>query len=464
MTRFIVCMMIFIFSSLAAQAQAQEGDSYYTYLQLPLPEKHKSADVFVALEKTNDTLYEALALAYQNNPTLQAARAELLAVQEKLPQAQAGFKPVITANADATHTDTDTKGTSFITSDGGNFSKSASFNLDQPVFRGGRTYADIRNAKNIISAQNLALSAAEQGVIYDAAVAYMNVLRDKALLKLNENNRILVEQEQEQAQNRFTVGELTRTDVSQSAARLAEADADVITANGALQSSIAVYRQIIGTLPPEAMAYPARELPLPETLEDALAIARSNNRDILQAKFINAAAEDSVDSVFGEILPQISAIGNLTKSYDPSDFIDEQKQASIGLNASVPLYQAGATISRVREAKKRANQRYLQIIEAQSRVRQEALSNWEALETAKAEITARQSQVEASLIANQGVHYEEEFGERTTLDALDANQELLDAQVSLITARRNQVVARFALARSLGLLVPQNLNFSTVNP
>lgn len=443
---------------------AQEIPSLIDSGSVSVLKKLNSRPIFDDLDRTNDGLYEALDLAYENNPTLRAARAELLAVKEQLSQAQSGFKPTITADADVTHTDTDTEGTSFISSDGKNTSKSASLNLSQPLFRGGSTVANISQAKNIITAQNLSLSAVEQGILYDTAVAYMNVLRDKAILGLNENNRLLVSRELEQAQNRFIVGELTRTDVSQSEARLANAEAEVINAHGNYKSTIAIYKQIVGSPPSIDMGYPAKTFPLPDSLNQAISIAETNNRQVLQAKFINAAAENSVDSVFGELLPQISAIGRLNKTYDASDFIEEQRQSSIGVSASIPLYQAGATRSRVREAKKRANQRYLQILSARDQAKQETISNWAALKAAQAEIRARRSQIVAARIAREGVHYEIEFGERTTLDALDANQELLNAQVSLVSAKRNEVVARFALGRSLGLLVPQNLGFSTINP
>lgn len=461
MLRCLVCTAIFILWPALSQAKKPEP----SYIGEPLSIlADKGQDIFDRLKQTNDSLYGALELAYQNNPALRAARAEFLAVQEQLPQAESGFKPTIVANADITHIDTDEKGNSPVNNDGANISKTAALNLEQPVFRGGSTLANIRTAQNVIKAQQFSLSAAEQGIIYEAAEAYMNVLRDKALLGLNENNRNLAMRQLEQARNRFHVGELTRTDVSQSEARLADAEANIITAEGNLRSARAVYRQIIGSPPPKKMAFPATILVLPKTLEEVLALAESNNRDILQAKFTNAAAESDVDSVFGELLPQILARGSLSKDYDPNRFTEAQRVASAGLNASVPLYQAGATRSRVREAKKKANQRYLQIIEAQNRVKQETLSNWEELKAAEAEIKARQSQMAAAEIAREGVHYEAEFGERTTLDALDANQELLDARVNLVIARRNEVVARFALARSLGILVPQKLGFSTVNP
>ncbi len=426
--------------------------------------EHNNQPVFDGLDQRQDTLYDVLAIAYQNNASLKAARAELLAVQEQLPQAQAGFKPTITAGADITYSNTKTDGQSFVSSDGGNTAKSASLNLNQPLYRGGRTMADIRAAKNIITAQQLGLSATEQAVLYDVAVAYINLVQNKAILALNENNKSLAARELERAENGFKVGELTRTDVSQAKARLAEAEAEIINAEAAYDSAVAIYQQLVNETKLPLIAFPARKLSLPTSLKEALLLAETNNRSILQAKFIAGAAQDSVDSQFGALLPEISAIGQLNKTYDPTDFIDDQRQASIGLSASIPLYQAGAARSRVREAKHRANQRHVQMTEAHQQVRQEIITTWKNLRAAEAEIKARTIQVEAARIAREGVHYETEFGERTLLDALDSNQELLNAQVNLVQAQGNEIIARFALARNLGVLVPQKLGFSGIKP
>lgn len=454
-------LLALVVSCFSLSAWAQQDNLPVSDLESSLSDV---ALVVEPLKNKNNRLYEVLAQAYENNPSVRAARAELLAVQEQLDQAQAGFKPSVAADLDVTHTDTEVEGSSFVAQDGGNTSKTASLNLQQPLYRGGRTQAEINQAKNIIAAQEFALSGVEQNILYTAAVTYMDVLRDEAVLTLNENNRELLSHEKERAENRFLVGELTRTDVSQSHARLAAAEANVITAKGQLKRSKAVFQQITGTLPPPDMGYPEKQVELPGTLEEALALADSNNREVLQSQFIKQAAEYNVDSQKGALLPEISAIGQLNKSYDPSSLIDEQRQASVGVNASIPLYQAGADRSRIRQAKKIANQRSIQIVEAKEKAKQETVESWEALQAAQAEVKARELQIEAARIAREGVDYETKLGERTTLDALNANQELLDAQVSLIEAKRNEVVARFALARTLGILVPQKLGFSSITP
>ncbi len=442
---------------------AQEQESYVDGSSTLLKE-YSNVSVIESMGKVNDVLYEVLALTYENNSTIRAARAELLAVKEQLSQAQSGYLPNVSADFDITHTNTDTEGNSFISSDGGNTSKTASLNLNQPLFKGGTTRAKVKQAQNIVAAQEFNLSAMEQETLYNAVVAYMDLYRDQAVLNLQENNQKLVVQELNQAMSRFQVGEITRTDVSQSEARLADAKAGVINARAAVKTSIATFGQIVGSPPPTDMGYPVIKFKIPQTLIAAIELAETNNRGIIQARFNRQAAESQVSSIKGELLPQISAIGSLDKVYDQSDFIEEQRQAAIGLSASIPLYTGGATRSRIREAKKIEMQRAEQINIAKDSVKQQVISNWEDWEAARAETLARISQVDASAIAQEGVHYETEYGERTTLDSLNANQELLNAQVELLKSKRNEIVTRFALAQSLGLLVPQNLGFSTVKP
>ncbi len=412
----------------------------------------------------NITIFDALAAAYEKNSTLHAARMEYKVTQEQLALAQTGFNPTVTGDADMTYSNTETQGQSFISSDGGNTSKSASLNVNQPLFRGGSTLADIREAKNVITAQSLALSDVEQSVLYDAAIAYMDLVQTHSIVQLNQQNTALILRELQEAQAGFDVGELTRTDVSQAQARLAQAKADLITVEGDLKKAKAVYERIVGQSFVGVPVKPDKQIFLPETLDDAISYAQSNNRNVLRAKFITLAARDSVDSVKGELLPQVSALGSAGRVYDQSDFIEEQDQVSVGVAVSIPLYEAGATQVRMREAKKRANQRYLEVVDVQQKAKEEAITNWEALMATRAEIIARQSQIEAARIAQEGVTLETELGERTVLDKLNANQELLNAEVALVTAKRDEVVAQFALARVLGLLVPQKLGFSSINP
>jgi len=398
-------------------------------------------------------LEDVLKWTYENNPTLQAARAELKAVQEEMPQALSGWKPFASANGNVSSAEVD--GSAF--GGDGSTSKQVDVGFSQPLYRGGRTIAAVRGAEDTIRAQRSLLKAAEQQILFEAAVAYVDVLRDKNLLDLTTNNEAVIERELKASRERFEVGEITRTDVSQSEARLAGATSDKIRSAGNLQSTLAVYEQIVGSRPGD-LERPNIKFPLPETLDDAIVVAEANNPTVLAAQYIHDSAEDSVDEIFGELLPQLALFGSWNREYDPQPgLIDETTTKTIGLTASIPLYEAGATRSRVRQAKHTANQRYLEILESRRDIRQQVISSWEELAAARAEIKSREAQVEASRLAQEGVRAEEQIGSRTVLDVLDAEQEYLDARSALVTAQRDEVVAEFSLAATLGLLSPEVL-------
>ncbi len=394
--------------------------------------------------------------AYLSNPTLLAARQELKATHELLPQAMSGWKP--TVSADASVTNTDVEGSNFGGGDGST-SKDVGLSLDQPLFRGGRTVSEMAAARHTIAAQAASLSGVEQNILRATATAYMDVVRDQALFDLSWNNREVIARQLEATQDRFEVGELTRTDVSQAKARLARADADAITERGNLRRSQAVFEQVTG-MPSGKLEEPSVMLEIPETLDEAAALAEQTNPQVMAAMYAHRASEEDVEDVFGELLPTVGLFGQWNRSYDPSPgLIDEQTTRSVGVSASIPLYQAGSVRSRVRQAKQTANQRYIQILETRRQARQQAISDWESLQAAQAEIRSRTAQAEASGIAQEGVEAETEVGQRTILDALDANQEFLDAQAALVNARRNEIVASFSLAATLGQLTPERLGF-----
>lgn len=410
---------------------------------------------------TNQTLGEALSSAYKSNPTIQAARAELRAVQEQLPQAYAGWKPTLAV--DGTITAADIDGSNFGGADGAT-DKDIAFSLNQPIFRGGQTFAEVKAAKAVIQSQISALRSTEQNILLASVTAFMDVLRDQHLLNLEENNRDVIDRQREAAEIRYEVGELTKTDASQARARLARAESDVITVRGDLRGAEAVFQQVIGYKPekleePSATLLKEGEI-LPATLEEAIKRAEASSPVVLASVFAHKAAKEDVNDVFGELLPEIglNAMWNRTRDPQPG-IVPEQTVRTIGLSATLPLYEAGATRSRIRQAKYTANQRFIQIAEVKRDIRQQVITAWEDLQASKAEIMSRTAEVEAAKIANEGVNSEAEYGSRTVLDALDADQELLDAQVALVTAQRDKVVAEFTLLSVLGAIDPETLGF-----
>lgn len=402
-----------------------------------------------------ETLQEILRWAYDSNPTIQAARARLLATQERLPQAQAGWKPDADMNATAAYLDSNSNGGT----DYDVVEKTVGLEATQPVYRGGRTISEIGSAKNAIMAQRAFMIAIEQDVLLQVATAYMDVLRDQSLYDLALNNKEVIARQLGATRTRFDVGDVTRTDVSQSQARLALAEATRVRALGDLRGSLAVLQQVSG-MPLAALAFPDILLPLPSSLDETVDVAENYNPTVLATEFLHNAAQKDIDLVFGELLPTVGLFGSVDYTVDPAPgTVDDRRVSAIGIQASFPLYEAGSIRSRVRAAKSTAVQRQIEITEARRLARQQAVSNWENLEAAQSEIISRRAQVEASRLASEGVRQEAELGTRTILDALDAEQELLDAESAMVTAQRDEVVARFSLAATLGMLNPDVLGF-----
>ncbi len=404
------------------------------------------------------SLQDAVDYTFTNNPRLKAARSEVLATQERLPQALAGWKP--TVRAEASVSKAEIEGSNF----GGGYgstAKDGQLLLDQPLYRGGRTLAGIKVAKNIITAQRALLESTEQEVLLNAVTVYMDILRDQAVLDLAQNDADVLRQQLEATRTRFEFGELTKTDVAQAEARLARAESTIIQAKGNLKVSEAAFLNIVGQQPTKLIP-PELELPIPQTIEEAFVIADTSNPRTIAAQSTHQAAKNDVENIFGELLPEVGFFGSWNRTYDPQPgILDEQTTQTVGISASVPLYEAGGTRSRIRAAKNVTNQRYMEIIETKRQVRQEITQSWENLQTAHAAIVAREAQAEAAALAEEGTKKEAEFGSRTILDMLDAQQEHLDARVALVTAQRDETVARFSLLKSIGTLTPQTLGLQT---
>lgn len=453
----------------SASAQVRDHDAAYIPPPPPgLAQEAVPAEVTVevtaapsAANPDFQRLEDVLRASYADNPTLRAARAELRATNERLPQAQAGWKPTLSGEANVTWADID-QSPAAANAGNGTTSKQLGLSATQPLYRGGRTVAGVDSAENVIQAQRAILNATEQRIMRDVATAYMNVVRDEAVLELRTSNKAVIEKQLQATRDRFEVGELTRTDVAQAEARLARAEADRTSAVGNLRTSRSVYEQLTG-FAPGALGYPQLAFALPPKLEGAVMLAEADNPAVVASRHRHRAAQSDIGSVFGELLPQVQLFGSWSKEYDPQPgILDDVTTTAVGVSATVPLYTGGATRARVREAKYVANQRMITIQETVRQAKQEAVANWESLAAAQAEITSREAQVNAAAMAREGVYQEAELGARTVLDTLDADQEYLDAQVALVTARRNETVATFFLAATLGLLTPQNLGFPEI--
>lgn len=401
-----------------------------------------------------ESLVEALASAYQNNPTLLAERASLRATDEGVASALSGWRPTVQIDGDAGFSESETTSVTsgFTTTTKDSLQpRSFSLSITEPLYRGGRTEAETLSAENLVDAGRAGLAVTEQRVLLDAVTAYMDVLRNKTVVQLNRNNERVVERQLQAARDRFEVGEVTRTDVAQAEARAAQAKADRIGAEGSLISSRATYRQFVGDLPGK-LEWPARIGGVPANERDALQAASTANPIIVSANFAELSARDDIDVAISDLLPQVSLRGAYDRSFDVSAFTEELETLSLSAVVTIPLYQSGAAHSAVRRSKQIASQRRLEYEEARRAVFEEVTRAWESLITAQAQISAFQAQVSAAELALEGVEQETIVGLRTTLDVLDAEQEVFAARVNLVSAERDAVVSSYWVKATIGEL------------
>ena len=408
--------------------------------------------VFAASAASAQSLEESLVAAYQNNPTLQSQRASLRATDETVSQALSGWRPTVTLSGDAglTHTDGSSTGSS------DSQPQSASLRITQPLYRGGRTVNGIAQAEATIEAARQVLRQTEQTVLQATVRTYMDVLRDQAVVALNEANLDRLRRQLEATRDRFEVGELTRTDVAQAEARVSGAISSLVASQGFLESSRATFRRVIGLEPVNLTRVPPLG-PLPEGEEEARRIALEENPLVRQALRSEEASRAAVDVAEGVILPTVNLTGSVGRSYDTSTFNNRADSASVTATVTVPLYQTGSEYSQIRQAKQTNSQRRIDI-ETQRRAAVESVTQaWAALNSASEQIRSNVDQVRAAEVARDGVRQEAEVGSRTVLDVLDAQQELLNAQVALVRSERDEFVAGFDLRVALGRLSAEQM-------
>jgi outer membrane protein len=414
-----------------------------------------------------DTLRGALSQAYQNNPQLNAQRAAVRATDEGVPQALSGYRPRISLSASIgeQYLDTLNKGTTpagfpvYANTRGANAVQSYGGTISQTILNGHGTASRTRQAEQLVSAARENLRLAEQTILLSAATAYMNLIRDAAILDLQRRNVEVLQEQLRQTRDRFNVGEVTRTDVAQAESRLAAARATMLSAESNYTASRATYRQVIGTEPGRlAPASPVDRLS-PQSLPQAIAQARARHPSVTTAMFNVDAAVFQVKIAESALYPTMSIVGNVQKNYGSTSSLSalENFSASVAGQLSVPVYQGGSEYATIRQAKETLSQRRIDLDTARDQAQQTLVQSWGQLEAAKAQIQATQSQVTSAEIALNGVREEARVGQRTTLDVLNAQQELVNARVSLVTAQRDRVVASYALLAAVGGLSPQVL-------
>ena len=406
-----------------------------------------------------ETMSGALAKAYGYNPDLNQQRAATRAADEGVPRATSGWRPSLSASTSIGVASTKTVDRGVVRTDSNTVPRVSSLNLSQTLYNGGRTGNTVRQAESTVLQSRETLRQAEQEVLAAASTAYMNVLRDTALLQLQNNNVDVLKQQLKQTEDRFQVGEVTRTDVAQAQASLAQGQANAFQARFDLQNSIAIYRQVIGEQPRNLEPARPVEPLLPRSLDAAMALSQKEHPRIQAALHAVDVALLNVTVQEGALLPTVTATGSASVSREPSGFPNYQNKTwSAVATLSVPLYEGGATYSAIRQAKELVGQARLQADQQREAVRSGVIAAWGGFQTTKLTIQSFQAQVRANEIALEGVREEAKVGQRTTLDVLNAQQTLLNSRVSLVTAQRNQVVASYALLAATGQLSAATLS------
>ncbi|MBS0472017.1 MAG: TolC family outer membrane protein [Proteobacteria bacterium] len=408
------------------------------------------------------TLKQALAVAYDSNPDLEGARAGLRAVDEGVAQANSGWRPQI--NATGSYGVQHGQVTGFASAFNSH-PLTGAISVTEPIFRGGRTVAQIGRAIALVHSARAELADTERTVLLQAVTAYLDVVRDERILAINQDNVRTLQSEVDAVHTQKNAGAVTRTDVDQAEARLARAQADLAAARRDLVSSREAFVRLIGRPAPTLEATPPMP-PMPASLETARAIGDKWSPRVLQARADWKAADYAVADAVGAMLPQVSVSGQAQYLRDAAGtniFATKNPQTILTITGqvTVPIYQGGAEEATVRRAKELRGQSQLAIVSAQRAVQEDVGNAWEALSAAQAQIVANDAQVASDQHALDGVKQEQEAGERQVLDILNAQQELLSAEVAAATARHDAAVAAYRLlwatgqlnARTLGLPV-----------
>jgi outer membrane protein len=414
-----------------------------------------------------ETLQEALVDAYLINPVLNAERARVRAIDEQVALAKSGLRPFISGSADWNYVHQNSSrsgsagaidlGAGGLTTDGTTHPHGYSVQLSQPLFEGFQNLNAIRQAKSTVQAAREALRSVEQTVLLDAVSAYVNVVRDAAVVRLRENDVEVLTEQLKATRDRFNVGEVTRTDVAQAEARRSEALATLAGAQANLKTSRAAYEQIIGHPPGNLVTPPSVRHLLPATINEAMTLGDGENPIILAAVYDEESSLYAVQQIMGELLPNAALEAQYQKRFDQSSTLEEIETTTVTARVNVPFYQGGGVSARVRQAKETNNQLKKAVEDARLRVHADVIANWGILQSSGPAIESAEAAVEANKIALTGVREEEKVGQRTTLDVLDAQRELLNSQIGLVSALRDRVVAEYSLYSAIGRMDAQTL-------
>ena len=408
--------------------------------------------LFINTQLFANTLEEALSLAYKNNPSIQAKRSDLRANDELVSISSSEFFPKIRFVGSYGESITNYNKTDEIKLK----PRVAKIESEQIIFSGGRLVNNRYQSLNFVAASRADLNILEQEILFSAAEAFFNVLTSQKILELREVNLDVLNERLEVAKIQFEVGELTLTDVAQSEARLSLSKANLAEARSNLERSKAIYKSIIGVIPTN-LSNDFISFTLPKTLEEALSIANVKSPYIKFAEKSELSSRYGIKSAKSKLLPSISLIGEFSNSEELLFSIDGDAYQVMGV-LSMPIFSGGLNWSNIRKAQEINIRDKFQLTEAKRFVIQEVKSAFAQYNSSLIKVNSSKKQFEANKIALEGVKEEFELGTRTNLDVLDAEQEFLDSQVSMISSENNSKLSMFYLLLSIGSLNPDVLS------
>lgn len=417
----------------------------------------------LAIPARADSISNALVKVYNNNPDIDEQRANVRVRDEEVPKAASGMRPkasiAISGGPQRTYIKApagfDLFSSRRFQEDkySGN-PRNGTFSLQQPIFDGGKTHNSISQAESAVMAARATLRQTEQTALQRGATAFVDVLRDTAVLRLRKNNILVLREQLRVTRDRYQFGEVTLTDVAQAEGALAQAESDYTAADGALQNSMGVYEQIIGEAPKRLDPPPALDRFIPASRQDAIEEALRDHPSVVQALHEIDAAEAAVKIAESQLLPTASVGAQVIQQYD--SFFGYPNTRQFGAQAlgqlNVPLYQGGGEYSSIRQAKEQLGQARIHVITVRNAVRAALIQGYSQFQAAKSELAFDLKAVRAAEIALKGVRDEAAFGQRTTFDVLNAQQKLLEARVNVVTAQRNIIAGTYATLAAMGRL------------
>ena len=415
-----------------------------------------------------ETINSALASAYNNNPTLNAQRAATRAADENIPIAKSGYRPTITANANiglsrsilnTSGTTTNVFGQTVIPGSTQTDLVPRGFGvvINQTLWDSYLTRNNVNAAEAAVSASQQALRNAEQNILFNGAAAYLDVLRDRSIVTFQRRNLEFLNEQVRSEQTRFEVGEATRTDVAQARASRAAAQAAVSLAAANLKSSEAVYRQIIGKDPKKLSPVKGVGRKIPGSTGKGIAIAQREHPAIKSTEFLVDQAIFNVKAAESGLLPRVDLQAQATRNYQTGLSSQDTTNQSVTATLSVPIYQGGAQSGQIRQNKETLGQRRIEVDESVDSVRAAVVSSYSQYQGAKASFAANQEQLKAAKLALEGAVEERKVGQRTTLDVLDTQTQVINAQIALANSSRDIKVAGYAILSAIGRLSAKSL-------